>query len=417
MCQSILRHHGFRTGFYSSPHLVVVRERIRVDGRVISKANFAEHFHRVYDMLDATKEYEGDMPGYFAFLTVMAFNTFLQEKVDVAIIEVGIGGVVDYTNILRKVPVVGITALGIDHTALLGETLPQIAAAKAGIMKPDCEAYTVPQPPEAMQVLRQVATDLKCPLHVVPDYDAYKFPNGTKAHLQVNLATYQSNASLAIQLSNAWMRLKRQTKQNVSSKTKTAQSIESPRPDTEQSNVDSNGLVLNVPYNSAVGLQECRWAGRYQTVESRYARYHLDGAHTKESMEICSAWFHQCDRYNDIVLLFSSTGDRNPECLLRPLLDINFKRVYFVVPTAYRETSKNNDNYSPAAHSDLLARCHANADVWKQYNSSPVTVLECVADAMVSIKRENAGLRKSSVLVTGSLYLVGATLSILFPIK
>ncbi|XP_069354100.1 uncharacterized protein [Maniola hyperantus] len=166
MCESILHTHGFRTGFYSSPHLVEVRERIRLDGITLTRSQFAEHFSQVYNALYSTQSFEGDMPKYFAFLTVLAFNVFLKERVDVAIVEVGIGGIVDYTNILRKVPVVGITALGLDHTSILGHTLPEIAAAKAGIMKRGCEAYTMQQPPEALDVLRTVASNTEvsdCP--------------------------------------------------------------------------------------------------------------------------------------------------------------------------------------------------------------------------------------------------------------
>ncbi|KAM3957033.1 folylpolyglutamate synthase, mitochondrial [Aphomia sociella] len=417
MCESILRHLGFRTGFYSSPHLVAVRERIRLDGRVISEHKFAENFHRIYNMLDATKAYEGDMPGYFAFLTVMAFNTFLREKVDVAIIEVGIGGIVDYTNILRKVPVVGITALGIDHTALLGDTLPQIAAAKAGIMKPGCVAYTVKQPAEAMEVLQQIADNMKCPLSVAPDYDEYIFPNGHKADLQVELASYQTNASLAVQLANAWMRSKRRSELHVIDNNKKIEQngINSPFYDMEQNRV-KNGLVLQVSYAVAVGLRECRWAGRYQTVDVQYARFHLDGAHTKESMEICASWYRECSSCDNKVLIFSATGDRSAEALLRPLQGINFNRVYFVIPSAYKSTNINRDNYSLAAHSDLLAKCRAHADLWGQlHGSSQVTVMECVADVLVSIKKENGGVQKVSVLVTGSLHLVGAALSLLDP--
>ncbi|GBP08228.1 Folylpolyglutamate synthase, mitochondrial [Eumeta japonica] len=192
MCESILRHYGYKTGFYSSPHLVEVRERIRLNGEIISKDKFTEHFQSVFEMLESSKAYEGDMPKYFAFLTVLAFNVFLKEKVDVAIIEVGIGGIVDYTNVLRKVSVVGVTALGLDHTSILGNTIEEIARAKAGIMKPHCNAYTVKQPPEAMVVLERVAKETKI-------------------------------------------------------------------------------------------------------VTSDYAQFYLDGAHTKESMEICVPWFMQCN--------------------------------------------------------------------------------------------------------------------------
>ncbi|KAL7844837.1 hypothetical protein SRHO_G00233760 [Serrasalmus rhombeus] len=100
--EQILRNYGFRTGFYSSPHLVQVRERIRINGRPIEKDLFTKYFWQVYNRLDETKEsHGGTMPAYFRFLTILAFHIFLQEKVDVAVIEVGIGGAYDCTNIIR----------------------------------------------------------------------------------------------------------------------------------------------------------------------------------------------------------------------------------------------------------------------------------------------------------------------------
>lgn len=100
-CESILRQHGLKTGFYSSPHLVQVRERIRINGDPISRELFAKYFWEVYDLLIKQKENDNDMPAYFKFLTVMAFYVFLKENVDAAIIEVGIGGLYDCTNVLR----------------------------------------------------------------------------------------------------------------------------------------------------------------------------------------------------------------------------------------------------------------------------------------------------------------------------
>jgi len=100
-CESILRYHGLKTGFYSSPHLVEVRERIRINGKPLSKELFAKYFWQVFTNLSNQKDSEGDMPAYFKFLTVMAFYVFLQEKVDVAIVEVGIGGLYDCTNVIR----------------------------------------------------------------------------------------------------------------------------------------------------------------------------------------------------------------------------------------------------------------------------------------------------------------------------
>ncbi|XP_047533027.1 folylpolyglutamate synthase, mitochondrial-like [Vanessa atalanta] len=404
MCESILRAHGFRTGFYSSPHLVAVRERIRLDGRMLSKSQFAEYFHQVYDALYESKTVEGDMPKYFSFLTVLAFNVFLKEKVDVAIIEVGIGGIVDYTNILRKVPVVGITSLGLDHTSILGNTLPEIAAAKAGIMKPDCEAYTVQQPPEAMAVLRSVASNVRCCLTTIPEFHTYKFQNGYK--ISIELEAYRINASLAIQLSHAWMRKARHTINNINNQEYS---------DMTNNYTDNDNkciLVDTLTKETVIGLKECNWPGRYQVIKTDHAKFFLDGAHTKESMAICVKWFEENNRDHTKVLIFSATGDRDATVLLKPLADIDFQDVYFVIPKAHKEVTDKNDNYSMLEQRELLLKCDNHAMTWKLLNKrSKVTIQECVSDVLQCIHKKS----NVSVLITGSLHLVGAALSIIDP--
>nr|CAI5831479.1 unnamed protein product [Callosobruchus analis] len=152
--ESILRCHGYKTGFFSSPHCIDVRERIRINGIPIPKAQFANHFWNIYDKLDSQKDHEHDMPIYFRFLTLLAFHVFLEEKVSAAILEVGIGGEYDCTNIVRKTVVAAISSLDFDHTQLLGDTMDSIAWNKSGIMKPGSIAFTVPQPEDALKVLR-----------------------------------------------------------------------------------------------------------------------------------------------------------------------------------------------------------------------------------------------------------------------
>ncbi|KAI5631916.1 mur ligase middle domain-containing protein [Phthorimaea operculella] len=301
MCESILRAHGFRTGLFTSPHLVAVRERIKLDGQLISREQFASYFHHVFDLLRNTQAYEGDMPKYFAFQTVLAFNIFLKEKVDVAIIEVGIGGTVDYTNVLRKVPVVGITSLGLDHTFILGDTIDKIAAAKAGIMKPGSEAYSVQQPAGAMPVLNRVAGDTQCTLNIVPDYNSYTFPKDINKILPVDVDAYKMNASLAIQLAHAWMRLSRlqimdqrsiRKQKNAAVCGKIAQNnFIDIDPIYKETDKRIDEMITTVPRETVIGLQDFHWPGRYQTIRADYATFCLDGAHTKESMEICAKWF------------------------------------------------------------------------------------------------------------------------------
>uniref|UniRef100_A0A915P8H4 tetrahydrofolate synthase n=1 Tax=Meloidogyne floridensis TaxID=298350 RepID=A0A915P8H4_9BILA len=153
--ESILRQLGYKTGFYSSPHLIHVRERIQINGHPISEELFAKYFFHVFNNLKDSLQNQEKMPGYFKFLTIMAFYIFYVEKVDVAIVEVGIGGENDCTNIIQNPIVCGITTLDLDHTSILGSTIPEIAWHKAGIAKSNCTLLTVEQPPEAIEYCAQ----------------------------------------------------------------------------------------------------------------------------------------------------------------------------------------------------------------------------------------------------------------------
>lgn len=130
-----------------------VTERIRIDGTPIPKENFTKYFWRVYNALNSQREKENDMPQYFKFLTVLSFYVFIEEKVDVAIFEVGIGGQYDPTNVIPATKTVGITSLGLEHTQLLGDTLEEIAWQKTGIVKKKSNVFTVEQPNECIGVI------------------------------------------------------------------------------------------------------------------------------------------------------------------------------------------------------------------------------------------------------------------------
>ena len=170
---SILRHFGYKTGFYSSPHLVAARERIRINGEPLSKRQFAKYFWSVYQMIERRKHIDSGMPPYFNFMTVMAFKVFLEENVDATVLEVGIGGQYDCTNVVPMPVVTGVSSLGLDHCSLLGNTIEQIAWQKSGIFKPSVPAFTVEQNESAMKVLRNRAQEIMCSLQVCPSLSYY----------------------------------------------------------------------------------------------------------------------------------------------------------------------------------------------------------------------------------------------------
>lgn len=156
MCMSVLRAQGYHVGFYTSPHLHTFRERIQVNGHPISEGEFADLVGRIWphvEEFNANGEY-GQVT-LFEVLTAMAFWHFQQQHLDFQVVEVGLGGRLDATNVVNGVVSV-ITSLSLDHTAILGDTLEQIAAEKAGIIKDGAAVVSAPQRTEAMRVIQRV---------------------------------------------------------------------------------------------------------------------------------------------------------------------------------------------------------------------------------------------------------------------
>ncbi|MEI8345565.1 MAG: bifunctional folylpolyglutamate synthase/dihydrofolate synthase, partial [Candidatus Omnitrophota bacterium] len=151
MVASILRAESYRVGLYTSPHLLNLRERITVGGVMISEARFCEGIDRLRHVLDDAV-WRRQMPTYFEMLTALAFWYFKEVKVHAAVLEVGLGGLFDSTNIADP-RVVGIAPISLDHTELLGKTISKIAVQKCGIIKGRQIVVTSPQKSEAMAVI------------------------------------------------------------------------------------------------------------------------------------------------------------------------------------------------------------------------------------------------------------------------
>ncbi|XP_051907952.1 folylpolyglutamate synthase, mitochondrial [Hippocampus zosterae] len=456
--EHILRGYGFRTGFYSSPHLVEVRERIRINGQPIGKDLFTKYFWQIYGRLDETKEaHDGTMPAYFRFLTILAFHVFLQEKVDLAVIEVGIGGAYDCTNIIRRPWVCGISSLGIDHTQILGDTIEKIAWQKGGIFKPGVPAFTVKQPVEAMEVLRGRAKEISCPLWVCPDFEDYQANCGP---LKLGLAGQhqRSNASLALQLSHTWLQRRCLPEEKFLSAVVETSSIPAATPFTPSPVMKK-------------GLADTEWPGRNQTIRHGAVTYFLDGAHTMRSMQACVSWFRETAAQRELntsgpvarILLFNATGERDCAAMLKVLAQCHFDFAVFCPNITETTTSANADqqNFNVSVE-HMLTRCLENERSWRLHQSTgkasgtplliedglplvpeekeTTLVFPCILsalqwitqgrDAALSHPSKNAMPLKASVmakaaplcdaaeihvLITGSLHLVGGALKHLVP--
>src|SRR5690348_837356 len=158
---SILRAGGYRVGLYTSPHLTRVNERVRIDGQDISDSDFASYYFRVDDCARKLVA-EGRLewhPSFFETMTALAFLEFAEREVDIAVLEVGMGGRLDATNIVEPMASV-ITDISLDHTEWLGETIAEIAREKAGVLRENGVLVTLPQHPEANQVIGEAAVAL-----------------------------------------------------------------------------------------------------------------------------------------------------------------------------------------------------------------------------------------------------------------
>ncbi|XP_031103788.1 folylpolyglutamate synthase isoform X3 [Ipomoea triloba] len=277
-CEAILRECGFRTGLFTSPHLIDVRERFRLDGLDISEEKFLQYFWEIWNQLKDNIVEGLPMPPLFQFLTLLAFKIFASEKVDVAIIEVGIGGTFDSTNVIKEPVVCGITSLGMDHMEILGDTVGKIASHKAGILKLGVPAFTVPQPSEAMEVLYDRAQKLMVPLKVVTPLDS-KVLKDVKLILSGDHQL--TNAALAVSLCKSWLKT------------------------TGPRQLENADWDETLPHKFLIGLSSAHLSGRAQIVQDDTIKnssgvngsypggltFYLDGAHSPESMEACARWF------------------------------------------------------------------------------------------------------------------------------
>lgn len=457
--ESILRNCGLRTGLFTSPHLIDVRERFRLDGVDICEEKFLAYFWWCWERLQEKTNDDVPMPTYFRFLALLAFKIFTAEQVDVAILEVGLGGKYDATNVVEAPIVCGISSLGYDHMEILGNTLGEIAGEKAGIFKRGVPAYTVPQPDEAMLVLKDKASQLNISLQIVPPLNIDLLKG---QQLGLHGEHQNINAGLAIALSSTWLK-----------KTGHAEGM----------NLDETTCL---PEQFVRGLTMATLQGRAQIVPDPLLRmqseslskgglvFYLDGAHSPESLETCATWFshavkediQQSDSFREQnarndnqqsdsleeqtarkILIFNCMSVRDPQLLLPPLINtcarngVYFHKALFVPNhSVFNKVGSHATPPTDPRHVDLswqltLQRVWENLTSDKGVSNDKVlcsheirhpdlsntrdTMNGCVFPSLqLAVKwlRESAQLNRSTrfqVLVTGSLHLVGDVLRLL----
>ena len=418
MVESILRSCGYKTGLFTSPHLIDVRERIRINGSLVEQQLFMDHFWACHDELKAKATEEVGVPGYFRFMTLLALKVFEASGLDVVILEVGIGGRLDATNVIKEPVVCGITSLGMDHMEMLGNTIGLIASEKAGIMKHGCPAFSSPQVQEAAEALISRASCVGTTVQFTPSLhdSGLKSELGIEPALALGGHHMNMNAGLAVKLAIEW-------EQRSDSGRFRSESL-------ARSATIAKGIL---PQDYIKGLESVEWPGRSQIVESedgpnKGLRFYIDGAHTPESMVACADWFsdESISRGSELqrVLLFNCMKERDPAVLL-PILSqrlqergIKFHQALFVPPESQYSHLQGTVAAEPQG-SELrdLSWQIGMKSIWEERSlgSQPSTVIPIpsLPLAIEWLRNNSSRSSKVHILCTGSLYLVGDLLRLL----
>ena len=288
MAASILRAQGLKVGLFTSPHLHTFRERIRIDSGPIAPGAFADALDEIWGHVEAMAREGGERaPTTFEALTGMAFLLFRAQRVDAQVVEVGMGGRLDSTNV-ADAGVAVITSLSLDHTGVLGDSIERIAAEKAGVIKPGASVVSSPQPPEADAVVeaaaaRQGARLLRLGRDVAWQGGARDL---TGQDIAVRTPGGRYRARMALlgdhQLENA---------------AAAVAAVEALRPDLTEAAV-------------AEGLACVRWEGRFQVL-SRYPYLVVDGAHNVDSVARLRAAVADYLPPGRVTYVFGCSGDKD----------------------------------------------------------------------------------------------------------
>ncbi len=347
----------YRTGRYTSPHLLRVNERISVGGIDITDEALATRIAEVVDVLSVDHRLT-----FFEFGTIVAFWHFMKERVDIAVIETGLGGRLDATTACAPA-LCALTPISFDHTEYLGRSLPEIAREKAGILKPGINAVTSRQPKDALEVLSRRAIELHVTLAVEGcDFEIQSTPFGLTYQRR-----WQSIDRLEIPLRGVHQH------QNLAVALAALEGL-----NRKQFQLSANEI--------REGLKQTAWPGRLEVFEKDDARIVLDGAHNLAGVQTLLHALDALYAEQSISLIFGVLGDKDFEAMARVLFPR--ARALFLTPVS------NSRSLAPE-HYEALARSLC----------AHVTLCSSSADALAKAR----GIAGSEGLVVGagSLHLIG----------
>ena len=365
---ALARAAGVRAGFYSSPHLVEVTERIRVNDEDVSVQELEETLSEVFAAADRAPEISVT---YFEALTAAAFLVFRRRSVGLAILEVGLGGRFDATNVAPASLAV-VTSIGLDHTQELGGTLPEIAREKAGVFRRDRPALARTASPDALAALRDCAAATGALWHDAREETEVRVRQVELGGTTFDLVTPATSGTFRIPLAGAHQA------GNAGLAVRAAELLPE--------------VLGALPTQTvADGLSRVRWPGRLESVRADGRRFLLDGCHNPEGAAAIAAFLEESGLAGRCPLVFGSMADKDVESIARELFP-RVSGVWLVTAPSGRA----------ATGAELFQRAGPLA--------RDARICGNLREAIGDIPRIPA---REPIIVAGSLYLVGEARALL----
>jgi dihydrofolate synthase / folylpolyglutamate synthase len=379
---SILQASGYKTGLYTSPHLVRINERIRINGAAIADDDFAG----IHDLVDRTAERlvtENELPwhpSFFEMLTAIAFEYFAREKVEIGVLEVGMGGRLDATNVVDpRVSV--ITDISLDHQKFLGDTLSEIAREKAGIIRRNGVVVTLPQAPEANDVIGNTILDAGAKAVSAVQYVPPVSPNSAQYLLpsMQDKARYVSRYPLQVmgkQIEVETPLVGRHQLRNLALAVAAAEEL------------SRQGFAAITAASVERGILETRWPGRFQVLPATvdFPEVVFDVAHNPAGAWALRSTLSATYEERPLIFVFGAMRDK----AVSEMAEILF-------PLADRVIATHADNPRAATPAEIREAAHRVA----------VEIDEAPDVPAALTKAHAAAGSRGLVVVTGSIYIVG----------
>ena len=366
--QAILMSEGKITGFFTSPHLVSVNERIRVDNIQIDNETFLKVFRKVLKIVRQMVEDGIEHPSYFEFLFGMGMTAFAETDVEYIILETGLGGRLDATNAIDNPALAIITSISLDHTAILGDTIEKIAGEKAGIIKPGVPVFFDGSSKKAAEVIKAKASELGVSCREVTK-NAYEIQEVHRKYIAFSRrSAYDKDVIFQVPMCGCYQAMNAELALEASEYLLAGEEIHMDR------------------WKEA--LAELHWEGRMERVGAHIT---VDGAHNPGAMEAFVESVKALDESErgEMVLLFSAVSDKKYDQMIEYLCENLDVKAYVV-------TQIEDERGVPAEEL---------ADVFRRYTDRPVYCKERLEDAVRTAMNERG--ETGEIYCLGSLYLVG----------